>query len=165
MPKYLLDTNACVSLRNSLRGFQSSDAERQARHERLIARLRATPASELALSFVVLGELLVWVKKHADPARAAELTRSLTERVPVLGCPPPMATTPASPARAGGASAHPLAHHYADIRATLEARGEGIEDNDLWIAAHARALGMTVVTNNTSHFARVPGLAVEDWTT
>lgn len=161
MPKYLLDTNACVSVRNSLRGLRSRDADRQARHERLIARLRATPASDLALSFFVLGELMVWVKKHADPARAAELTRQLTEHVAVLGCPPP-ATAPASAAEPG---AHPLAHHYADIRATLEASGEGIADNDLWIAAHARAFGMTVVTNNTSHFARVPGLAVEDWTT
>jgi len=159
MPKYLLDTNACVSLRNSLRGFRSQDTVRQARHERLVARLRATPAAELALSFFVLGELMVWVNKHGDPTQAAELTRQLTKHVAVLGCPTAVTSTSATEP-----GAHPLAHHYADIRATLEARGEGIADNDLWIAAHARALGMTVVTNNTSHFARVPGLAVEDWT-
>lgn len=156
MPKYLLDTNACVGLRNSLRGVRSRDAARQAGQERLVDRLRAIPAADLAMSFFVLGELMVWVRKHADQDHAARLTRQLTQRVAVLGCPSASTDDP---------GATQLAHHYADIRAALEARGEGIADNDLWIAAHARALGMTVVTQNTSHFARVPGLAVEDWTT
>ena len=34
---------------------------------------------------------------------------------------------------------------------------------DLLIAAHALSLGLTVVTNNTREFERIPGLAVEDW--
>ena len=61
----------------------------------------------------------------------------------------------------------PVVPHYARICAQLSGQKEyrNIGQNDLWIAAHARAFGMTVVTNNTSHFARVPGLAVEDWTT
>lgn len=156
MPKYLLDTNACIGLRNALRGMRAREPGRLAAQERLVARLRGLPASDLAMSFFTLGELLVWVKKHSNQAAAAELTRQLMDQVAVLGCPP------ASGQQAGS---HLLADHYAGIRAALEARGEGIADNDLWIAAHARALGMTVVTNNTSHFARVPGLAVEDWTT
>jgi tRNA(fMet)-specific endonuclease VapC len=73
----------------------------------------------------------------------------------VLGCP--------ACAEHGRASDE-LSSHYAAIRAELEAEGEVIADNDLWIAAHARALNLTVVTNNTRHFGRVPGLAVEDWT-
>jgi tRNA(fMet)-specific endonuclease VapC len=36
--------------------------------------------------------------------------------------------------------------------------------NDLLIAAHARALGLTLVTNNTSEFERVKGLSIENWT-
>jgi tRNA(fMet)-specific endonuclease VapC len=35
---------------------------------------------------------------------------------------------------------------------------------DRLIAAHALALGCTLVTNNTRHFADIPGLAVENWT-
>ncbi|MGB7585810.1 MAG: PIN domain-containing protein [Terriglobales bacterium] len=35
--------------------------------------------------------------------------------------------------------------------------------NDLFIAAHARSLGLTLVTNNTREFARVPKLAIENW--
>ena len=39
-----------------------------------------------------------------------------------------------------------------------------IGGNDLFIAAHARALGLTLVTNNTAEFERVKGLAIENWT-
>lgn len=37
--------------------------------------------------------------------------------------------------------------------------------NDLFIAAHARSLGLTLVTNNAREFERVPKLAIENWTT
>ncbi len=39
-----------------------------------------------------------------------------------------------------------------------------IGGNDLLIAAHARCLGLILVTNNTREFKRVPGLKIEDWT-
>jgi len=39
-----------------------------------------------------------------------------------------------------------------------------IAANDLFIAAHARSLGLTLVTNNTREFARVPHLTIENWT-
>jgi tRNA(fMet)-specific endonuclease VapC len=52
---------------------------------------------------------------------------------------------------------------YGDIRAALEAAGTPIGGNDLLIAAHARALGATVVTANVAEFKRVPGLKVENW--
>ena len=54
--------------------------------------------------------------------------------------------------------------HYAEIRADLKRRGEMIGANDLFIAAHARALGLTLVTNNTAEFARVRDLTLENWT-
>ena len=56
------------------------------------------------------------------------------------------------------------ASHYAEIRADLKKRGSPIGANDLFIAAHARGLGMTLVTNNTAEFGRVAGLRVENWT-
>jgi len=56
------------------------------------------------------------------------------------------------------------AGHYAQIRADLKARGEMIGANDLFIAAHARCLGMTLVTNSTREFKRVSGLKIENWT-
>ena len=56
------------------------------------------------------------------------------------------------------------AQHYAEIRADLKKRGALIGANDLFIAAHARALGLTLVTNNTASSARVGDLAMENWT-
>lgn len=52
---------------------------------------------------------------------------------------------------------------YAEIRNDLENRGLMIGPNDLLIAAHARSLGLIVVTDNTREFERVPDLAVENW--
>jgi tRNA(fMet)-specific endonuclease VapC len=52
---------------------------------------------------------------------------------------------------------------YGAIRAALEARGTPIGNNDLWIAAHARAAGLTLVTNNESEFQRVKDLKIENW--
>ncbi|NBT55783.1 MAG: type II toxin-antitoxin system VapC family toxin, partial [Betaproteobacteria bacterium] len=56
------------------------------------------------------------------------------------------------------------AKHYAEIRADLKKRGAQLGAADLMIAAHARAMGAIVVTNNVKDFARVKGLAVENWT-
>jgi predicted nucleic acid-binding protein len=53
---------------------------------------------------------------------------------------------------------------YGEIRAALEARGEMIGGNDLWIAAHAKSAGLTLVTNNEREFKRVPGLKLQNWT-
>ena len=53
--------------------------------------------------------------------------------------------------------------HYGRIRTELESTGETIGPNDLLIAAHARAAGLTVVTGNEQEFGRVPGLRVENW--
>jgi tRNA(fMet)-specific endonuclease VapC len=52
---------------------------------------------------------------------------------------------------------------YGAIRAALEKQGQVIGVNDLHIATHARSEGLTVVTNNTDEFARVPALMVENW--
>jgi len=54
---------------------------------------------------------------------------------------------------------------YGKLRAELETAGQPVGGNDLLIAAHARTLGMTLVTGNTGEFGRVRGLAVENWLT
>ncbi len=55
------------------------------------------------------------------------------------------------------------AEHYGAVRADLERRGLPIGPLDTMIAAHALRLGLPLVTNNTSEFARVSGLLLEDW--
>ena len=52
---------------------------------------------------------------------------------------------------------------YAALRAELERSGQPIGALDTQIAAHALALGCTLVTNNTREFARIGGLALENW--
>ena len=49
------------------------------------------------------------------------------------------------------------------LRVRLEREGKPIGAMDMMIAAHALSLDLTVVTNNTKEFSRVPGLRVEDW--
>ncbi|WP_183355958.1 type II toxin-antitoxin system VapC family toxin [Geomonas silvestris] len=53
--------------------------------------------------------------------------------------------------------------HYAEIRNDLEHRGVMFGPNDLLIAAHARSLELTLVTDNIREFKRVSNLAVENW--
>ena len=55
------------------------------------------------------------------------------------------------------------AEEYGDIRARLEKAGTPIGSLDMLIAAHAKVLGCTLVTNNGKEFPRVEGLRVENW--
>ena len=57
----------------------------------------------------------------------------------------------------------PADHEYAALRHRLAREGTIIGPNDLLIAAHALAAGLTVVTANVGEFSRVPGLKVENW--
>ena len=52
---------------------------------------------------------------------------------------------------------------YGVIRAGLERTGQPIGANDLLIAAHSLALGLTVVTDNEREFVRIHDLRVENW--
>lgn len=52
---------------------------------------------------------------------------------------------------------------YGQIRHSLVRRGQPVGANDLLIAAHARSVGATLVTNNEREFGRVAGLKVENW--
>jgi tRNA(fMet)-specific endonuclease VapC len=57
------------------------------------------------------------------------------------------------------------ADRYGDIAAHLQQSGQPIGQMDTQIAAHALALSLPLVTHNTRHFQRVPGLKLEDWMT
>lgn len=54
---------------------------------------------------------------------------------------------------------------YGDIRTNLEKAGTPIGAMDMLIAAHAMSLGVTLITNNTREFSRIPSLGIADWTT
>lgn len=104
----------------------------------------ATPGT-LGISLITWGELLFGAAKSSDPSRVRSLLDRFSHFVKVM----PL------PAEAG--------FHYGQVRAVLEKAGTPIGNNDLWIAAHALALDVTLATNNVSEFNRVPGLKLENW--
>jgi tRNA(fMet)-specific endonuclease VapC len=111
----------------------------------VVRRLREVPLSEIGVSAITVSELECGVARSSRPAQnRAALSKFLA----------PLETV-AYDDRAAAA--------YGDIRATLERQGTPIGPLDLLIAAHALALGCTLVTHNQREFGRVPGLLIEDW--
>ena len=115
-------------------------------NEALLKRLRRTPVSDVCISVITKSELLYGVEVSPRRQQDAAALNAFLRYVEVLDFP------------------DEAAPHYASIRAGLKTRGTMIGANDLFIAAHARSLGLTLVTNNTSEFGRVPNLAIENWT-
>ena len=58
-----------------------------------------------------------------------------------------------------------VARRYGRIRADLAAAGQPIGPNDLWIAAHALALDLPLITHNVAEFGRIPELSIDTWMT
>lgn len=102
-------------------------------------------ADRMAISVITLSELYHGAQKSA---RLSQNLKAIEEFVSLLEVLPYTAKA---------------SQHYGSIKAMLEKIGQPIGVNDLHIAAHARSEGLTVVTNNVSEFARVPGLLVENW--
>ncbi len=111
----------------------------------VLARFKKLRAGEARISVVAWGEMLYGAEKSQHRAKVLELLEEFAAIIPVLPLP------------------ETAGQEYGAIRATLEARGETIGNNDLWIAAHAKAEGLTIVTNNEREFKRVPGLKVQNW--
>ncbi len=131
MIRFLLDTNLCI---RALRDRSPSLRDRFNRE-----------ADGLAISTIVLTELLHGAAKSARPQQNRREVENFAARLEVL------------PFDA------PAADHAADIRATLERNGRPIGGYDLLTAGHARSRGLVVVTGNRGEFDRVEGLRCEDW--
>lgn len=116
------------------------------RHPQGVVAAQITRAGEntVCTSIIVAAELRYGAAKSnsAKLAERIDLILSALEIVPL--------ETPAD-------------HQYAALRHYLTREGVLIGPNDLLIAAHALAGGLTVVTANVGEFSRVPGLKVENW--
>lgn len=110
----------------------------------VLARLNAVHPDQLALSVVVAMELEVGAMR-AQASAYAPAVRAWIAAFKVL---------PLEDA---------AREHFALTRCDLMARGQLIGPMDLLIAAHALALGATLVTNNQREFKRVKGLKTENW--
>jgi tRNA(fMet)-specific endonuclease VapC len=118
---------------------------RQRRPPAALAKFQALPRGEAALSVITYGELIHGIEKSRDRNAGFTALQELIGLMPVL----PL------PADAGEV--------YGNIRATLERDGNVIGNNDLWIAAHARAAKLILVSNNLREFRRVARLQLENW--
>jgi len=111
----------------------------------VLARFQKLKPGDAAISVITWGELLYGAEKSRQCKKALQLLEEFKTLIPVLPMPENTGKT------------------YGVIRASLESKGRPIGNNDLWIAAHAKAEGLTIVTNNEREFQRVPGLKVQNW--
>lgn len=107
-------------------------------------RLFVVGAHLVGINWIVVAEMRFGARKKNSPV--------LTERVEALIHEMAWIEMPEH-----------ITTHYADIRWSLTQQGQLIGQNDLWLAAHARAQGLTLVTHNHAEFARVDGLLLQDW--
>ena len=132
---FMLDTDTCIFL---MRGESQTLAD----------KVQSVPLQQQVMSAVTFAELAYGVQASAVAKRKQNqaVLDSLALHLAVLDWP------------------QDAAKYYAEIRADLKKRGAQLGAADLMIAAHARAMGAVIVTNNVKDFWRVRGLQVENWT-
>jgi len=131
--QYLLDTNICIYI---------------TKHQPEIVRQhfeKHLPDGNIFISVITLGELRFGAEKSQWKDKAFKVIDELTSIIPVIDLD------------------EKTADHYAQIRKELAVQGQMLDNNDLWLAAHARANNWIMVTNNEKEFLRVDGLRVENW--
>jgi len=115
-------------------------------NDAVLKRLQQVPVGDVCISVITKSELLFGVELSPRRQQNEVALNAFLRYVEVLDFPDEASL------------------HYAKIRADLKTLGTMIGANDLFIAAHARSLGLMLVTNNTREFGRVRDLATENWT-
>jgi len=118
---------------------------RQNRPPEVTERFRHMQHGQAVVSVITYGELLYGAERSQQRTRALESVTRLVSLLPVLPMPWEAAAT------------------YGEIRAALEMHGQLVGGNDLWIAAHAKAAGLILVSNNEREFKRISGLKLQNW--
>ena len=115
--------------------------------EAVIRRLRAVPVDDVCISVITKCELLYGVEVSPRRTQDATALQAFLPHVAVLEF------------------RDDAAAHYAQIRADLRKRGQTIGAKDLFIAAHARSVGLRLVTNNNRRIQSRERSDAENWTT
>ena len=110
----------------------------------VVRRVESVGSATLCISALVASELRYGAVKRGSE-RLSSLVENMLLRLDVV------------------AYESAAAMHYAEIRDQLTRSGNLIGPMDILIAAHARALDLVFVTDNTREFSRVDGLKVENW--
>jgi predicted nucleic acid-binding protein len=111
----------------------------------LIRRLAEVPPRQQFTTAVTVGEMLYGAAKRGDPQLEQRVHDLILRAQAVLPFD------------------EPAAEVYGSLRATLERAGRPLAEPDLRIAATALSRDLTLVSGNVRHFARVPGLRLENW--
>ena len=111
----------------------------------LVRRLAVLPPDQQHTTAINYAELVYGAAKRGSTALADRVRGLVLQSLAVL------------PLDAAAAES------YAEIRAGLEQVGTPLAEPDLRIAAIALTRGLVLVTANTRHFDRVPGLPIENW--
>lgn len=131
---FLLDTNAFSDLM-----FEKPT---------VLARANAVQLPDaVVICTIVRGEILHGIQLLQPGRKRHELDEKADRLFRMIAC-------HAIPPSAGD--------RYAELKIACKSAGVALSQNDSWIAATARALGATIVTRDKD-FARIPSLAVEDW--
>lgn len=109
------------------------------------SRLMAISVDELSISAITLAELHYGADCSTHPDTNHRAIDDFASGVAVLPVDAVIART------------------FGEIKADLRRQGNLIEDFDLLLAATALVNGLTIVTNNMSHFTRIPGLSLNNW--
>jgi tRNA(fMet)-specific endonuclease VapC len=113
--------------------------------EHVIARLKKAISSGVGISSITLSELEYGVQKSSQIRQNAINLLKFVIQFEIM----PYDEN--------------AARHYGIIRADLEKQGNTIGNMDMLIGSHARALEVTLVTNNEREFTRIKGLALQNW--
>ena len=111
----------------------------------LVRRLARVPPSTQMTTAITVGELIYGAARRGSPTLTRRVRDLLDAALAIL------------PFDRGAAEV------YGELRATLEREGRRLDEPDLRIAAIAVSRDLILVTGNVRHFARVPGLTVENW--
>lgn len=106
-------------------------------------RIREVGFESCAISELTLAELYVGMYKGKNPRQKKEV-EFVRNNFIILPDSPALET-------------------YARIRAELELKGQKIDTIDCLIGSTAIINDLVVVTHNTKHFERIPGIKLEDW--
>jgi tRNA(fMet)-specific endonuclease VapC len=113
-------------------------------HGRVADRIAQIGEQHVCTSIIVAAESRYGAAQKGSARLAAQL-EAVLGAIDVLALEPPVDVV------------------YGELRARLERAGHPMGANDLLIAAHALALGRTVVTDNEREFSRVDDLQIENW--
>lgn len=111
----------------------------------VLTQLTSHPITDIGISAVTVAELQYGVQKSSRPAQNQQALDQFLLPLTIIAFDENDAVA------------------YGQIRANLEAEGLPTGALDTLIAAQAVQHNLILVTNNVREFARVPGLAIEDW--